>query len=71
MRKVRLSDIAEKVGGVGTVTVHNAQARNKGVSESLRMQIVQVAGEMGYEPRRLLRGSGRKREGRGFTKSVC
>lgn len=48
MRKVRLSDIAEKVG-VSTVTVHNALTGNKGVSESLRMQIVQVAGEMGYE----------------------
>lgn len=49
MRKVRLSDIAEKVG-VSTVTVHNALAGHKGVSDTMRTQIQEVAREMGYEP---------------------
>ena len=35
MSKVRLVDIAEKVG-VSTVTVHNALNGQKGVSEKLR-----------------------------------
>ncbi len=48
MEKVRLTDIAERVG-VSTVTVHNALAGNKGVSESLRQQIQGVADEMGYQ----------------------
>ena len=50
MRKVRLSDIAEKVG-VSTVTVHNALAGHKGVSEPVRVRILEAAREMGYEPR--------------------
>ncbi|XCP85681.1 LacI family DNA-binding transcriptional regulator [Roseburia hominis] len=49
MRKVRLADIAEKVG-VSTVTVHNALMGHKGVSESMRTQIQETAREMGYEP---------------------
>lgn len=49
MRKVRLADIAEKVG-VSTVTVHNAMAGNKGVSEAVRVQIMETARELGYEP---------------------
>lgn len=48
MGKVRLADIAEQVG-VSTVTVHNALAGNKGVSESMREQIQAVADELGYE----------------------
>ena len=42
MGKVRLADIAKKVG-VSTVTVHNALAGNKGVSEELREKIQSVA----------------------------
>lgn len=48
MGKVRLADIAKKIG-VSTVTVHNALAGNKGVSNELREQIQQIANEMGYE----------------------
>ncbi len=48
MGKVRLSDIAEKTG-VSTVTVHNALAGNKGVSDEMRQRIQQVAQEMGYQ----------------------
>ena len=49
MAKVRLADIAEKVG-VSQVTVHNALSGNKGVSLELREKIQQVAEEMGYQP---------------------
>ena len=48
MGKVRLADIAEKVG-VSTVTVHNALSGQKGVSGDLRERILKVAAEMGYE----------------------
>lgn len=48
MEKVRLTDIAKRVG-VSTVTVHNALAGNKGVSESMRQQIQSIADEMGYQ----------------------
>ena len=48
MAKVRLADIAEKVG-VSQVTVHNALSGNKGVSPELREKIQQVAEEMGYQ----------------------
>ena len=48
MAKVRLADIAERVG-VSTVTVHNALAGNKGVSPELRERIQTLAGEMGYQ----------------------
>ncbi len=47
MKKVRLADIAGKVG-VSTVTVHNALAGQKGVSDTLREQIQKTANEMGY-----------------------
>ena len=46
--KVRLADIAEKVG-VSTVTVHNALSGNKGVSDELRQRIQNVADELGYQ----------------------
>ncbi len=49
MAKVRLADIAEKVG-VSQVTVHNALSGNKGVSLELREKIQRVAEEMGYQP---------------------
>lgn len=48
MRKVRLADIAQAVG-VSTVTVHNALAGQKGVSDQLREHIRRVADQMGYE----------------------
>lgn len=51
MGKVRLVDIAEKVG-VSTVTVHNALTGQKGVSEKLREEIWKTADELGYEHRK-------------------
>lgn len=51
MGKVRLIDIAKKLG-VSSVTVHNALSGHKGVSEELRIRIVEKAKEMGYEPSR-------------------
>ena len=47
MGKVRMADIAAKVG-VSTVTVHNALSGNKGVSDEMREKIQKVADEMGY-----------------------
>lgn len=48
MQKVRLVDIAQKLG-VSTVTVHNALCGRKGVSNQMRQWIIQTAKEMGYE----------------------
>lgn len=45
---VRLEDIAAVVG-VSTVTVSKALSDQKGVSEELRIQIKQLADEMGYQ----------------------
>lgn len=51
MRKaVRLSDIAKRLD-VSTVTVSNALAGQKGVSEELRDKIKSTAAEMGYKTR--------------------
>ena len=47
-KTVRLSDIAEKLQ-VSTVTVSNALAGQKGVSEELRARIKQVAAENGAD----------------------
>lgn len=47
MGKVRMADIAKEVG-VSTVTVHNALAGNKGVSDEMREKIRKVADELGY-----------------------
>lgn len=47
MGKVRMADIAQKVG-VSTVSVHNALTGQKGVSDEMRLKIQQVADEMGY-----------------------
>lgn len=47
MSKVRLADIAEKIG-VSVVTVHNALSSQKGVSEELRQRIKKEAEAMGY-----------------------
>lgn len=49
MKKVRLLDIAERLG-VSSVTVHNALAGEKGVGSELRAKILETAKEMGYEP---------------------
>ena len=48
MQKVRLADIAQKLG-VSTVTVHNALCGRRGVSDTMREKILQTAKEMGYE----------------------
>ncbi|RDU22070.1 LacI family DNA-binding transcriptional regulator [Anaerosacchariphilus polymeriproducens] len=48
MGKVRLADIAEKVG-VSAVTVHNALAGHKGVSDEMRFRIQKEAESMGYQ----------------------
>lgn len=47
-KKVRLSDIAEKLG-VSTVTVSKAMADKEGVGEELRKQIKDMALSMGYQ----------------------
>lgn len=47
MAKVRLIDIANELG-VSSVTVHNALAGNKGVSENTRRKILETARRMGY-----------------------
>lgn len=47
-KKVRLSDIAEKLN-VSTVTVSKALANKDGVGDDLRKQIKDVAEEMGYK----------------------
>lgn len=51
MGKVRLADIADKVG-VSTVTVYNALNGQKGVSEELRERIREAADELGYVNRK-------------------
>ncbi len=48
-KPVRLKDIGEKLG-VSTVTVSKALSGQKGVSESVRAEIVRTAEEMGYVP---------------------
>lgn len=50
MGKVRMADIARHVG-VSTVTVHNALAGQKGVSDEVRERILRAADEMGYRQR--------------------
>lgn len=48
-KSVRLSDIAASLG-VSTVTVSKALSGQKGVSETLRSRIVELADSMGYVP---------------------
>lgn len=48
MGKVRLVDIAQKVG-VSSVTVHNALNGSKGVSPELQKKILEISKEMGYQ----------------------
>ncbi|MGN0242059.1 MAG: LacI family DNA-binding transcriptional regulator [Candidatus Weimeria sp.] len=50
-KHVRLSDIAERVG-VSTVTVSKALSGQKGVSETVRQEIQDMAQEMGYQKSR-------------------
>lgn len=47
-KKVKLEDIAEKLG-VSIVTVSNALKGKKGVSEEMRSRIMQMAEELGYQ----------------------
>ena len=47
-KSVKLSDIAAKTG-VSIVTVSKALSGQKGVSESMRAKIQQIADEMGYK----------------------
>lgn len=47
-KKVRLSDIAEKLN-ISTVTVSKALANKDGVGDDLRKQIKEIAEEMGYK----------------------
>ena len=48
MGNVKLKDIAEALD-VSTVTVSNALAGRKGVSEEVRNQVVEKAKELGYD----------------------
>ena len=48
MGNVKLKDIAEALN-VSTVTVSNALAGRKGVSEEVRSQVVAKAKELGYD----------------------
>ena len=48
MGNVKLKDIAEALN-VSTVTVSNALAGRKGVSEEVRSQVVEKAKELGYD----------------------
>ena len=61
MAKVRLIDIAKELG-VSSVTVHNALAGNKGVSEKTRRKILETAKKMGYhtetDHRKIIREEG-------------
>jgi len=50
-KKVRLSDIAEKLN-ISTVTVSKALADKEGVGEELRQQIKAIAEKMGYQIKR-------------------
>ena len=49
MAKVRMKDIAEKIG-VSTVTVSKALSGQRGMSEEMRAKIIKTAAEMGYLP---------------------
>lgn len=61
MGKVRLADIAERIG-VSTVTVHNALTGQKGVSGELRLSIQKMAQEMGYRSPSAARKEDRDKE---------
>ncbi len=63
MGNVKLKDIAEALN-VSTVTVSNALAGRKGVSEEVRSQVVEKAKELGYDLKKYTNKS------RGFTIGV-
>ena len=50
-KKVRLSDIAEKLG-ISTVTVSKALSDKDGVGDELRQQIKEIAVQMDYQVKR-------------------
>ena len=56
MAKVRMQDIADRLG-VSAVTVHNALAGKRGVSDSVREKVLSTAKEMGYFQERRNAGS--------------
>lgn len=60
MSIVRLKDIADKMG-VSVVTVSNALSGKKGVSETVRNEVIKTANKMGYD---VSRYSGKKEEAR-------
>lgn len=47
-KKVKMADIAEKLG-VSVVTVSKALAGQKGVSDEMKLKIIRLASELGYE----------------------
>ncbi|MQN01148.1 MAG: LacI family transcriptional regulator [Lachnospiraceae bacterium] len=53
-KSVTLSDIADRIG-VSTVTVSKALSGQKGVSEAVRKQIVDLANQLGYKKSRRIR----------------
>ncbi len=65
MGNVKLKDIAEALN-VSTVTVSNALAGRKGVSEEVRSQVVARAKELGYD----LKKYTNKRQG-GYDRCDC
>ena len=54
MPDVRMKDIAEAVG-VSVVTVSNALAGRKGVSEDVRIKVEKAARELGYDLKKNVR----------------
>ena len=54
MADVRMKDIAEAVG-VSVVTVSNALAGRKGVSEDVRIKVEKAARELGYDLKKNVR----------------
>ena len=57
-KKVRLSDIAEKLN-ISTVTVSKALADKEGVGDELRLQIKEIAEKMGYQIKKTAVTSGK------------
>lgn len=58
MSEIRMKDIAENVG-VSVVTVSNALAGRKGVSDDVRLRVEKAARDMGYDVKK----SGRQEQG--------
>ena len=64
MGNVKLKDIPEALN-VSTVTVSNALAGRKGVSEEVRSQVVAKAKELGYDLKNI------RIKGRGYDRCDC